>query len=87
MLHKILTSCLRIGLCVTDSFEVFTAISFITGVTTVTPQLLLPLVGDLAPPNRRGSSLSICVSGFMLGILIARVLSGTVANYTSWRNM
>lgn len=82
-----LTHCFRIGLCITDSFETFTAISFITAVTTVTPQIMLPLVGDLAPPDKRGSSLSIVVSGFMLGILVARVLSGTVANYTSWRNM
>lgn len=77
----------RIGLCVTRSFAAFTAISLITAVTTVTPQIMLPLVGDLAPPEKRASSLSIVVSGFMLGILLARVLSGTVANFTSWRNM
>ncbi|CAN8095150.1 unnamed protein product [Discula destructiva] len=81
------TATMWIGLCITKSFEVFTAISLITAVTTVTPQIMLPLVGDLAPPERRGSSLSIVVSGFMLGILLARVLSGIVANYTSWRNI
>lgn len=77
----------RIGLCVTKSFAAFTGISFITAVSTVTPQIMLPLVGDLAPPERRASALSIVVSGFMLGILVARVLSGTVTNYTSWRNV
>ena len=46
---------------------------------------MLPLVGDLAPPNRRAAALSIVVAGFMLGILIARVISGTITNYTSWR--
>lgn len=48
---------------------------------------MLPLVGDLAPPHRRASALSIVVSGFMLGILVARVLSGTITNYTSWRTV
>jgi len=48
---------------------------------------MLPLVGDLAPPNRRATALSIVVSGFALGILIARVLSGTITNYTSWRTV
>jgi predicted MFS family arabinose efflux permease len=48
---------------------------------------MLPLVGDLAPPNRRATALSIVVSGFILGILIARVLSGTITNFTSWRNI
>ena len=71
----------------TGSLAVFSAIQFITGFTTVTPQLMLPLVGDLAPPNRRAAALSIVVSGFMLGILLARLLSGILTNYTSWRNV
>jgi predicted MFS family arabinose efflux permease len=75
----------RLGLCVTNNLSVFTAISFITAVTTVTPQLMLPLVGDLAPPNRRAAALSIVVSGLMLGVLVARVLSGTMTNFVTWR--
>ncbi len=48
---------------------------------------MLPLVGDLAPPHRRATALSIVVSGNIMGILIARILSGVVTNYTSWRNI
>jgi predicted MFS family arabinose efflux permease len=48
---------------------------------------MLPLVGDLAPPHRRAAALSIVVSGMTLGILIARVLSGVLTNYTSWRTI
>ena len=29
----------RIGLCLTNSYKVFGALSFVTGLTTVTPQL------------------------------------------------
>lgn len=61
--------------------------SFICGVTTVTPQLMIPLVGDFAPPERRGAALSIVVSGLMSGMLLARLLAGVVTNYTSWRNV
>lgn len=78
MLHSI-------GLCVTQSLSVFAAIQFISAVTTVTPQLMMPLVGDLAPPNRRATALSIVGAGLMLGILLARLLSGIVTNYVSWR--
>lgn len=74
-----------IGLCVTGNYHVFCAITFITGVTTVTPQLMLPLVGDLAPKERRATALSIVVSGLLLGMLIARLLSGVVANFIGWR--
>lgn len=76
-----------LGLCLTKSFPVFLAISFITAVTTVTPQLMLPLVGDLAPPHRRATALSIVVSGLLLGMLIARLLSGILTQYTSWRSI
>jgi len=78
---------LRIGLCITKSFNVFLGISFITSITTVTPQIMLPLVGELAPPKKRPLALSIVVSGNMLGIVIARILSGVVAQYTHWRNI
>ncbi|KAK7421954.1 hypothetical protein QQX98_001949 [Neonectria punicea] len=81
------TATMWIGLCVTKDFAVFRALSFICGVTTVTPQLMIPLVGDFAPAHRKSSLLSIVVSGLMLGILVARLLSGVVANFTSWRNI
>jgi predicted MFS family arabinose efflux permease len=46
---------------------------------------MLPLVGDLAPPNRRATALSIVVSGLLLGMLTARLLSGVVAQFIGWR--
>ncbi|KAK0715584.1 major facilitator superfamily domain-containing protein [Lasiosphaeris hirsuta] len=81
------TATLWLVLCFTTSFSVFAAVSFICGATTVTPQLLLPLVGDLAPAHRRASSLAIVVSGLSLGVLVARILAGVMANYTDWRNI
>jgi predicted MFS family arabinose efflux permease len=53
----------------------------------VPQQIMLPLVGELAPPNRRATAISIVVSGLLLGILIARLLSGIIAAYSSWRNV
>lgn len=79
--------CHSIGLAVTNSVSVFCAIQYITAVTTVTPQLMMPLVGDLAPPKKRAAALSIVTSGLMLGILLARLLSGVVTQYTSWRTI
>jgi len=79
------TATMSIGLAVTNTLAVFSAIQFITAVTTVTPQIMLPLVGDLAPPKKRAAALSIVVSGLMLGILIARLVSGIMTQYTSWR--
>ncbi|KAG8631158.1 hypothetical protein KVT40_000298 [Elsinoe batatas] len=79
------TATVWIGLCITTSFTTFQVLSFITGFTTVTPQLMLPLVGDLSPAHKRAQSLSIVVSGNIMGILIARILSGVVTNFVRWR--
>lgn len=48
---------------------------------------MLPLVAELAPPNKRAMALSIVTCGNLLGIVVARILSGVVTNYTSWRNI
>lgn len=48
---------------------------------------MLPLVGDLAPPARRATALSIVVSGLLGGILIARLISGAITQYSSWRSV
>lgn len=79
------TATLWIVLCLTSNYHVFLAVSFLTSVTTVTPQLMLPLVGDLAPANKRATALSIVVSGLLLGMLVARLLSGVVAFIIGWR--
>ena len=81
------TATMSIGLPITSSLTVFSVIQFITGITTVTPQLMLPLVADLAPPHRRATALAIVVSGFATGILVARLLSGVITNFTSWRTV
>ncbi|KAG1729032.1 major facilitator superfamily domain-containing protein [Suillus lakei] len=85
LLLIMLSTTLTIGLAITNNLLVFEIISFLIGLTSITPQIIVPLAADLAPPARRGSAISIVLSGFLLGILLARVLSGVVANYTSWR--
>lgn len=61
------------------SIRSFQAISFFLGACSVTPQVLLPLAGDLAHPNKRASALAIVLAGLLLGILLARVLAGAIA--------
>lgn len=82
-----LSAAVWIGLCTTTSFQVFLSLSFIVGLTTVTPQIMLPLVGELAPPRRRGAMIGTVFSGLFTGVLIARILSGVVTQFTGWRTI
>ena len=79
-----LSTALTIGLSITNNLRVFEALSFLVGVVTVTPQILLPLAADLAPLEHRASAISIVLSGLLFGILTARVVAGVIANFTSW---
>ncbi|BGP48575.1 hypothetical protein JCM10450v2_004451 [Rhodotorula kratochvilovae] len=74
---------LSLILAIVPNVTSFQAISFFLGAASVTPQILLPLAGDLAPPARRASALSIVLAGLLLGILLARVLAGLVAEKAS----
>ncbi|KPV74970.1 uncharacterized protein RHOBADRAFT_48544 [Rhodotorula graminis WP1] len=74
---------LSLILAVVPNVTSFQAISFFLGAASVTPQILLPLAGDLAPPARRASALSIVLAGLLLGILLARVLAGLIAEKAS----
>ncbi len=71
----------------TRNLLAFKIMSFLQGIFTVTPQLLVPLSAEISPPEQRGLAVSIVYSGLMLGILMARVLSGIVAQFTDWRNV
>jgi MFS family permease len=79
------TACLSLALI--PSVIGFEVVSFLIGVLTVTPQIMIPFAADLAPPERRASAISIVFSGLLLGILIARVMSGIVAEFTAWEDV
>ncbi|KAI0197832.1 major facilitator superfamily domain-containing protein [Astrocystis sublimbata] len=81
----LLDAAVWLGCTLTTSFSSFLALSFLVGLFTVTPQLMFPLTVQYAPPRHKATMTSLVMSGVVLGILIARLLSGIVTQYTSWR--
>lgn len=61
------------------------AASLLVGVTTVTPQLIVPFAAHLAPQDQRGRVVGTVMSGLFAGILLARTFSGLVASRFGWR--
>ncbi|KAJ7062042.1 MFS DHA1 protein [Mycena amicta] len=74
---------LTIGLVVTRSLIVFEILCFLIAFSSV----LIPLAADLAPANRRATFMSIVFSGLLMGVLLARLLSGIIAQFSSYRNI
>ncbi|KAK8044640.1 major facilitator superfamily transporter [Apiospora rasikravindrae] len=83
----LVTALFWLGLTLTRSYSVFLGLSFMVGMLTVTPQLMFPIAVQYAPPRHRATMTSIVMSGIVFGILIARLLSGIITQYSSWRNV
>ncbi len=61
--------------------------SLAVGVTTVAPQIILPLAAQLAAPMERGKVIGSIMSGLFIGILLARTVSGLIGGILGWRTM
>lgn len=61
--------------------------AFAVGVTTVVPQIIIPLSASLAAPSERGRVVGTVMSGLLIGVLLARTVSGAVGAYLGWRTM
>lgn len=61
--------------------------SVLIGVTSVIPQLILPLAAHLANPSRTGKVIGAIMSGLLIGILLSRTLSGFIGAWLGWRGM
>jgi predicted MFS family arabinose efflux permease len=60
---------------------------FLVGVSSVVPQLLIPMVAHLAKPHERGKKIGFVMSGLLIGILLSRTLSGFIGEHFGWRSM
>ncbi|MCT9002057.1 MFS transporter [Microbacterium memoriense] len=67
------------------TFPVLLIALTIVGASTVSGQLLAPLAGDIAADDQRGRVLGTVASGILLGVMIARAISGIVTDLIGWR--
>jgi predicted MFS family arabinose efflux permease len=57
----------------------------IASAATVVPQLLVPLVAQRAPADRRARHVAAVIAGLFTGIVAARVLGGLIGQAYGWR--
>ncbi len=73
------------GCALAPSFGVLLGALAALGLTTVSGQIIVPLVGDLAADDERGRTVGFVTSGIITGILVSRTVSGLVAGAAGWR--
>lgn len=69
------------------SITVLLISSLCIGITSVIPQLLIPMAAHLADPHERGKKIGFIMSGLLVGILASRTISGFVGEHFGWRAM
>lgn len=72
---------------VSTSLAFLCVASFAIGATSIIAQVLMPFAADIARPDQQGRVIGHLLSGLLLGILLARTLSGVVARHFGWRTM
>jgi predicted MFS family arabinose efflux permease len=67
------------------AFAVLGAALAVVGVTSVVAQIVVPMSSSLAADHERGSVVGTVMSGLLIGILLARTVSGLIAALLGWR--
>jgi predicted MFS family arabinose efflux permease len=61
--------------------------NLLIGATSMGAQILIPLAVELSPPEQRGQTVGVMMTGLLGGILLARTLAGVIGDYFGWRAM
>lgn len=69
------------------SINILILASFLVGVFSLIPQLLVPMTAHLAKPHERGKKIGFVMSGLLIGILLARTVSGLIGKFFGWQTM
>jgi predicted MFS family arabinose efflux permease len=64
---------------------VLVAVAALVGLGSVAAQLLVPMAASLSLDHERGRVVGTVMSGLLMGILLARTISGIIAQLSSWR--
>ncbi len=70
---------------VAPDIGVVIAVALVVGCGSVVAQVLVPMAASLADDHHRGQVVGTVMSGLLLGILLARTVSGVVADLATWR--
>lgn len=91
--RRIITVCMSIAAVMSlviglasDIHVIWTA-SLVLGATSVIPQLFIPVAGQFSRPEDKSKNIGYVISGLLTGILAARVVSGFIGDWLSWRAM
>lgn len=82
---SLVTTAALVAGAVASGTAALAAAVLVASAATVVPQLLVPLVAERAPADRRARHVAAVISGLFTGIVAARVLGGLAGQAFGWR--
>nr|WP_285863937.1 MFS transporter [Pseudomonas sp. BGr12]MDL2422628.1 MFS transporter [Pseudomonas sp. BGr12] len=88
ILTQLLLSALALGaVAFAQSWSLLLGALVLVGLMAVVVQVVVACAATLASPEQRGQAVGTVTSGVVLGILLARLVSGVVADLVGWRGV
>src|SRR4051794_26381263 len=75
------------GAALAPTVTALALIGLLIGSMSSIAQQIVPLAATLAPPAQRGRVVGTVMSGLLIGILLARTVSGFIGSHAGWREM
>jgi predicted MFS family arabinose efflux permease len=85
LVQSIVTAIGLLGAAFAPSAWTFLAFSALFGATSTVVQVITAFAAAASPPGRRGRTVGVVTSGVVIGILLARTVSGFIADAWGWR--
>jgi predicted MFS family arabinose efflux permease len=76
-----------LGMATAPDIRVLMGFALLTGVCTVSAQIFVPFVAQLATDADRGRLVGKIMSGLLIGILLGRTVAGLIAQAAGWRTV
>ena len=76
-----------LGFALSTNVIMLTSFAFLIGLSSVVPQMMIPLTAKLSAPSERSRNIGFVMSGLLIGILGSRVISGFVGAIYGWRTI
>ncbi len=74
-----------VAMAVAPTLPLLIAAQSLVGLSSISPQILIPLGAEMVPPEQRGKLIGTLMSGLLCGVLLARTVAGLVADHFGWR--
>ena len=78
-------TCSHLAAALAPSLALMIAASFGIGLTASVTHVVVPIAPDLVEAHERGRAIGTVMTGLLLGVLLARTFSGTLAHFLGWR--